>query len=144
MSEEAREAGRLNSAAREATRQTARAQASLSRLENEQNRPFEAAPAALQGMVLPFDYSEDMSQLKAWTELVRAWSVDGLLVPPLKHDTKVWAVAFDPTGERVVTLGNTPGIWDARTGELIGKPRQHTARIWDARTGEPIGKPLQK
>ena len=60
----------------------------------------------------------------------------------------------------------TARIWDARTGEPIGKPLQHentvdtgafdpkgerivtasadnTARIWDARTGEPIGKPLQ-
>jgi len=60
----------------------------------------------------------------------------------------------------------TARIWDARTGEPIGKPLQHgdsvvaaafdpkgervvtasldmTARIWDVRTGEPIGKPLQ-
>jgi len=36
------------------------------------------------------------------------------------------AAAFDPKGERVVTAS-----WDK------------TARIWDARTGEPIGKPLQ-
>ena len=60
----------------------------------------------------------------------------------------------------------TARIWDARTGEPIGKPLQHgdyvdaaafdpkgkrvvtaskdtTARIWGVRTGEPIGKPLQ-
>ena len=60
----------------------------------------------------------------------------------------------------------TARIWDARTGEPIGKPLQHdgpvyaatfdatgervvtasydkTARIWDARTGALIGKPLQ-
>jgi WD40 repeat protein len=60
----------------------------------------------------------------------------------------------------------TARIWDARTGEPIGKTLQHddavnaatfdatgervvtalddkTARIWDARTGEPIGN-LQK
>jgi WD40 repeat protein len=78
------------------------------------------------------------------------------------------AAAFDPKGERVVTASwdRTARIWDARTGEPIGKPLQHagsvvaaafdpkgervvtaswdtTARIWDVRTGEPIGKPLQ-
>ena len=82
----------------------------------------------------------------------------------------VTAAAFDPTGERVVTvsIGGTARIWNASTGEPIGKPLQHSrvvntvraafdatgervvtasdnkvARIWDARTGEPIGKPLQ-
>ena len=79
----------------------------------------------------------------------------------------VYAAAFDPKGERVVTASwdKTARIWDANTGEPIGNPLQHddvvdtaafdpkgerivtasedkTARIWDARTGEPIGKPL--
>jgi WD40 repeat protein len=78
------------------------------------------------------------------------------------------AATFDAKGERVVTASRdkTARIWDARSGEPIGKPLQHngvvltatfdakgervvtasqdkTARIWDARSGEPIGKPLQ-
>src|SRR5271165_2465091 len=44
----------------------------------------------------------------------------------LRHQGPVTRVAFEPSGERLVTA--------ARDG---------TARIWDARTGEPIGKPLQ-
>jgi WD40 repeat protein len=120
--------------------------------------------AALRGMALPFIYNKDLSQRELWAELVRAWSTDGFLVPPLQHGDSVVAAAFDPTGERVVTASddNTARIWDARTGAPIGKPLQHrdsvnaaafdptaervvtasddhTARIWDARTGEPIG-----
>jgi WD40 repeat protein len=78
----------------------------------------------------------------------------------------VWAATFDVKGERVLTASSdkTARIWDARTGEPIGKPLHHdgevwaatfdakgervvtaswdkTARIWDARTGEPLGKP---
>ena len=74
----------------------------------------------------------------------------------------------DSTGKLIVTASadKTARIWDASTGEPVGKPLQHdayvfaaafdpkgervvtasydkTARIWDARTGEPIGKPLQ-
>jgi WD40 repeat protein len=157
-----------NTAASEAARQTARAQASVAGLENERGRRFEAASAALRGIALPFNYSEDLSQTEPWIELVRAWSADGFLVPPLRHRDTVWAAAFDPKGERVVTASSdkTARIWDARTSEPTGKPLQHgdivravafdpkgervvtasddkTARIWDARTGEPIGKPLQ-
>ena len=86
---------------------------------------------------------------------------------PLQNQSFVWSAAFDPAGERIVTASEkTARIWDARTGEPIGKPLQHqdgvntaafdpkgervvtasddkTARIWDARTGAPIGKPMQ-
>ena len=115
-----------NTAAREAARQSARAQASVAGLENERNRQFEAVSAALRGTVLPFNHSEDFSQTELWSELARAWSADGFLVPPLKHGDRVLAAAFDPRGERVMTAS-----------------ADKTARIWDARTGEPIGKPLQ-
>ena len=71
------------------------------------------------------------------------------------------SATFDPTGERVVTAAHhTARIWDAKTGEPIGKPLEHedtvnsaafdpkgervvtasadkTARIWDASTGYP-------
>jgi hypothetical protein len=75
---------------------------------------------------------------------------------------------FDAARERVVTASEdqTARIWDARTGEPVGKKLQHggwvlaatfgaagervvtaskdqTTRIWDAHTGEPIGKNLQ-
>src|SRR5208282_4679278 len=154
-----------NTAAREAARQSARAQASVAGLENERNRQFEAVSAALRGTVLPFNHSEDFSQTELWSELARAWSADGFLVPPLKHGDRVLAAAFDPRGERVMTASadKTARIWDAHTGEPIGKPLQHdgpvftaafdpkgervvtasddkTARIWDAGTGEPLGK----
>jgi hypothetical protein len=132
-----------NAAASEAIRQTARAQVSLARLENEQNRRFEAASAALRGMILPFSYSEDLSQMELWTELVRAWSADQFLIPPLQHADKVGAAAFDLAGERVVTASddNTARIWDARSGEPIGKPLQHADMVWAAAfdpTGERV------
>jgi len=158
-----------NTAARESARQSARAQLSVARFENARGRRFEAALAALRGMVLPFNYREDFSQTELWTELVRAYSADGLLVPPLQHAGAVRVVAFDPTGERVVTGSDdkTARIWNARTGEPLGKPLQlgnqvqavafdftgeriatasgeETAQqIWDARTEGPIGEPLK-
>jgi WD40 repeat protein len=157
-----------DAAASEATRQVARAQVSVSRLENERGRRFEAASAAFRGMILPFNHSEDLSQTKLWVELVRAYSADEFLAPPLQHSETVRGAAFDPTGGRVVTASfdGTARIWDAANGKPIGKPLQHTgwvrtaafdttgervvtastdhtARIWSASTGEPIGKPLQ-
>ena len=80
---------------------------------------------------------------------------------------KVTSAAFSPDGTRIVTASadGTARLWDARTGEPIGKTLRQdgpvraatfdatgervvtasddkTARIWDARTGEPIGKTL--
>ena len=82
-------------------------------------------------MVLPFSYIEDQSQMQLWAELVRAWSADGFLVPPLQHAGWVRAAAFDPKGERVVTASydSTARIWDARSGEPIGEPAQHTDTV---------------
>src|SRR5262249_474585 len=79
----------------------------------------------------------------------------------------VYFVAFSPDGERVATASydSTARLWNARTGEPIGRPMKHhkrvymvqfspdgeriatasadgTARVWDAHTGEPIGDPM--
>ena len=81
---------------------------------------------------------------------------------------KVTSAAFSPDGTRIVTASadGTARLWDARTGEPIGRTLHHdgpvlaatfdangervitasedkTARIWNARTGEPVGQPLQ-
>jgi hypothetical protein len=55
------------------------------------------------------------------------------------------AAAFDPTGERVVTATaaskDNARIWDARTGEPIGKPLQHADKVVAAAfnsTGEHV------
>jgi len=108
---------------RVAAQQTARAQAFVAGLETERGRRFEAATAALQGLALPFNYNADFSQTSLWTELVETWSADEFLVPPLQHaaDT-VWAAAFDPKGERIVTasLDKTARIWRAPpTGKAL-------------------------
>jgi WD40 repeat protein len=55
----------------------------------------------------------------------------------------VVAAAFDHTGERVVTASEDKNarIWDARTGEPIGKPLQHAGPIAAAAfdpTGERV------
>jgi hypothetical protein len=157
-----------NAAARESARQTARAQAFVAQIENDNTRYFEAASAALAGLTTPLTLDKDPNQIAPWRELVRAATADNFLTPPLQHQDAVTVAAFDPTGERVVTASwdGTARIWDARTGEPLGEPLQHqgtvfaaafdpkgervvtaswdtTARIWDARTGEPLGKPLQ-
>jgi WD40 repeat protein len=52
----------------------------------------------------------------------------------LQHGDAVWAAVYDPKGERVVTASadKTARIWDARTGEPIGKPLQHGDAVWAA------------
>jgi WD40 repeat protein len=71
---------------------------------------------------LPFNYNADFSQTSLWTELVETWSADEFLVPPLQHADKVVAAAFDPKGERVVTVSvdKTARIWRAPpTGKAL-------------------------
>ena len=60
------------------------------------------------------------------------------VVPPLDANflslDPVWSAAFSPDGERVVTASNdkTARMWDAATGEPIGKPMQHDDWIYSA------------
>jgi hypothetical protein len=92
-----------------------------------------------------------------------------LLAFTLAHLYDNYSAAFSPDGARIVTASKdkTARIWDAATGQPIGKPLKghlgavlsaaysldgrrivtaswdKTARIWDAATGEQIGPPLK-
>ncbi len=83
------------------------------------------------------------------------------------HQGAVAAVAMSPDGAMVLTgsYDKTAQLWNAATGQPIGRPLSHerrivavafspdgktvatgsydkTARLWDASTGQPIGEPL--
>jgi tetratricopeptide (TPR) repeat protein len=86
----------------------------------------------------------------------------------MDHRGSIYAVAWSRDGRTILT-GSTDGtvrLWNARTGQPIGKPMEHgntvtsvalasdgktaltgsaddTARLWDAATGEPVGAPLR-
>jgi hypothetical protein len=126
--------GRAVAAAAEAAEQTARAQAYVAQIDNNNGRYFEAARAALAGLTNPLTLDSDPSQAAPWGELVRATAADGFLVPPLQHDGEVHAATFDAKGEHVVTASydKTARIWDARTGAPIGKPLQHDGWVYAA------------
>src|SRR5712671_6613967 len=85
------------------------------------------------------------------------------------HSSTVSSVAFSPNGSRIVSgsWDDTIRLWDAETGDAIGKPLEghsspvnsvafspdgsrivsgsfdNTIRLWDAETGDAIGKPLE-
>ena len=101
---------------------------------NDKGRRFEAAQAALAGLTNPLTLETDPAQTAPWNELVRATVADGFLVPPLQHDGWVNAPTFDAKGERVVTASDdkTARIWDARTGEPIGKTLRHDGSVYAA------------
>ena len=49
----------------------------------------------------------------------------------MRHDGPVFTVAFDPTGERIATgsQDNTARLWNARTGEPVGKAMLHNGPV---------------
>ena len=57
----------------------------------------------------------------------------GSSMPHPGDEFGLWAVAFSPDGQRLVT-GHKDGqarIWDWRTGQLVGTPMQHPGEIYD-------------
>ena len=97
--------------------------------------------------------------------LRRTWPIP---LACLRHHEEVLAAGWSPDGRRVVTASKdgTARVWDAQTGQPIGKPmrhegevvtaewspdgrsiatasKDHTARLWDAWTGMPAGPPLR-
>lgn len=84
------------------------------------------------------------------------------------QDTSVFHAEFSADGGRILTAGRDAArVWDAKTGQPIGKPMRGgtsplasaainndggivitggydgMARVWDARTGDPVGSPLR-
>ncbi|KZV67661.1 WD40 repeat-like protein [Peniophora sp. CONT] len=85
------------------------------------------------------------------------------------HLDIVYSVAFSPDGTRIISGSHdrTIRIWDAETGQMMGKPLEghtdfvrsvafspdgtriasgsedETVRIWDAETGQAVGNPLE-
>jgi WD40 repeat protein len=117
------------------------------------------AALALSGFTL---YQLQQSQSQRFEKLAANQEQTQLL------QSTVYSVASSPDGKRIVSGSNdkTIRIWDATTGQPIGKPLtghtdivysvgyspdgnhivsgsfDKTVRIWDAATGQPIGKPL--
>ncbi|MBC7970921.1 MAG: hypothetical protein H7Z11_12505 [Verrucomicrobia bacterium] len=134
-------------------------------------QPIEAAVNALAAIGL------SQSKFVQFPERLRFGTAEGSLLDAtqenlehnrLAHENIVTSVAFSPDGQTVVSGSNdrTVRLWNAKTGEEIGKPGQHqdvvisvafspdgqtvvsgsldnTVRLWNAKTGEEIGKPGQ-
>ncbi len=85
----------------------------------------------------------------------------------MPHAGSVFSASFSPDGGRLVTASEdfTARLWDAHTGQPLGRPMRHndwvnsatfspdgnrvvtasqdnTARLWDAHTGQPNGREM--
>ncbi len=114
------------------------------------------------------------------SEAVQTWDVDAArrVGPDILYSDLIQDARFSPSGKEVVTVYGgqyergsmsekvEAQVWDAQTGQPVGKPLSHagrincvefspdgrflvtasddrTARVWDARTGEAVGIPMQ-
>jgi WD40 repeat protein len=91
-----------------------------------------------------------------------------VVVPVMRHASRVSYVAFREDGRRLLTMcdDGVARVWDPATGEAVTPPMRHTgiilqgsfspdgkrvvtgsndhtARVWDAQTGQPVTPPLQ-
>ena len=50
---------------------------------------------------------------------------------PMRHDDRVWCMAFSPDGRTIVTGGEDRTVrrWDASTGQPLGQPIRHAGSV---------------
>lgn len=118
---------------------------------------------------LPAQRKEPRLHEFAATKLLRSPLIPiPMLDNPPRHEGRVKCASFSHDGKRVVTgsYDQTARIWDAASGQPVGKPMRHSSevelasfspngriivtisdgnesRLWDSSTGEPIGAPLK-
>ena len=116
-------------------------------------------------------FNRNETNILTWSSdyTARLWTMikkDKTIVMPMTQDTLVKGTMFNRDETKILTWGNkTARLWEARTGNLIGKSMQHsdrlisaifnrdetkiltwgdkTAQIWEAGTGIPIGPPMK-
>jgi WD40 repeat protein len=138
------------------------------------NEPV-CAPLHQDRMIFDASFSPDGKRVITPTmDAVRIWSIqtDAVVNISLAADRgagdSVVKVSFSPDGKWIVTTSTnkTARIWEAQTGQPVGKPMRHddtvwaasfspdgkrvvtasfdhTARVWDSQTGEPMGEPMR-
>ncbi|KIJ51632.1 hypothetical protein M422DRAFT_243933 [Sphaerobolus stellatus SS14] len=67
------------------------------------------------------------------------------------HNSRVVSAAYSPDGKCIVSASYDKvaiQIWDAKTGQPVGKPfkgsADKTIQAWNTSTGQPIGEPLRR
>lgn len=167
--------------------QRSRAENLLNQLQLKQAEHFFETDEAGKGVAyLARLLRKDPANQIAATRLISALTQRSFALPlrVFEHTENLHQANFSPDGQRIVTsagddfpfwndapsqqnsAAGTARIWDARTGELVGKPMRHertvrsarfspdgrliltasrdgTARLWDAATGDPVCPPLR-